>query len=569
MTPPQGTGTGYHAERMDKEINEAVTADENLNTLFYNGKAIEKEVETEQTGEFPSWISGLMCRNGPGKFDIGDDTFGHWFDPLSLMHRFKVENGKVTYQSKYLESDVYKANMEAGRIVYSGFGTTVAPDPCSTMFQNFVSFFKPANQLPGDNCNVNIWPIGDKYYAITETSSMREIDPITLETGGRVNSSDFISIHTQTGHPHTDRDGSTYILGTEFGRETNYCFFRLKKDCPFSEIELIGKSAATNPLEPSYYHSFCITENWIILNETPMRLHVPDMVKVKAKGSGVDKAMKWHSEYDSIIHIISKKDGTPHPLSKKVRAKGFISFHHSNAYEKDGHIVLDVTASWKQENKDYTVERLRSKGLMTDWLKENRETNMACRFIFPDNVEGQPKNKNLNKFGEATAVLRDDGTVWMEHENLFNTSHVDWRRMVGPHGFEFCRINYENFNGRENRFIWGNGFGTMIPDKIMKVDTHTKEWKIWKEEGAYPSEPVFVNRPGSTDEQDGVILSILIYSDNKRPIQLIALDPTNLTEIARAKTNVVGQPYAFHHSYLPIDFSASKPKPPAGRMAIN
>ena len=54
--------------------------------------------------------------------------------------------------------------------------------------------------------------------------------------------------------------------------------------------------------------------------------------------------------------------------------------------------------------------------------------------------------------------------------------------MVGPHGFEFCRINYENFNGREHRYIWGNGFGTMIPDKIMKVDTHTKEWKIWKEE---------------------------------------------------------------------------------------
>ena len=60
------------------------------------------------------------------------------------------------------------------------------------------------------------------------------------------------------------------------------------------------------------------------------------------------------------------------------------------------------------------MERLRSKGLMTDWLKENRETNMACRFIFPENVAGQPRNQNLNKFGEATAVLRDDGTVWME-----------------------------------------------------------------------------------------------------------------------------------------------------------
>ena len=52
--------------------------------------------------------------------------------------------------------------------------------------------------------------------------------------------------------------------------------------------------------------------------------------------------------------------------------------------------------------------------------------------------------------------------------------------------------------------------------------------KLQKFQGAYPSEPVFVNRPGSTDEQDGVLLSILIYSDNKRPIQLIALDPKDL-----------------------------------------
>ena len=63
----------------------------------------------------------------------------------------------------------------------------------------------------------------------------------------------------------------------------------------------------------------------------------------------------------------------------------------------------------------------------------------------------------------------------------------------------------------------------MIPDKILKVDTKTKEWKMWREKGAYPSEPVFVNRPGAVDEQDGVLLSILIYSDGKRPIELICL----------------------------------------------
>ena len=35
-------------------------SDENINSLFYNGKEIEKEIQTEQTGEFPSWISGRV-----------------------------------------------------------------------------------------------------------------------------------------------------------------------------------------------------------------------------------------------------------------------------------------------------------------------------------------------------------------------------------------------------------------------------------------------------------------------------------------------------------------------------
>ena len=59
-------------------------------------------------------------------------------------------------------------------------------------------------------------------------------------------------------------------------------------------------------------------------------------------------------------------------------------------------------------------------------------------------------------------------------------------------------------------------------------------------QGAYPSEPVFVNRPGSTDEQDGVLLSILIYSDNKRPIQLIALDPKDLKGRTSLPVNDLG-----------------------------
>ena len=44
-------------------------SDENINSLFYNGKAIEKEIQTEQTGEFPSWISGRVYQAVQGSSD--------------------------------------------------------------------------------------------------------------------------------------------------------------------------------------------------------------------------------------------------------------------------------------------------------------------------------------------------------------------------------------------------------------------------------------------------------------------------------------------------------------------
>ena len=65
--------------------------------------------------------------------------------------------------------------------------------------------------------------------------------------------------------------------------------------------------------------------------------------------------MHWHSDYDACLHIINKKTGEPHRMSKKIFTQGHICFHYPNAYEENGHIVIDATASWKQSNKDYTV----------------------------------------------------------------------------------------------------------------------------------------------------------------------------------------------------------------------
>ena len=38
-------------------------------------------------GTIPAWLNGHVMRNGPGEFDIGPDTFKHFFDGHTLIHK--------------------------------------------------------------------------------------------------------------------------------------------------------------------------------------------------------------------------------------------------------------------------------------------------------------------------------------------------------------------------------------------------------------------------------------------------------------------------------------------------
>ncbi|VDK55832.1 unnamed protein product [Cylicostephanus goldi] len=78
-----------------------------------------------------------MVRNGPGMFKIGDTEYRHWFDGMAYIQRYHFVDGKMYYSARYLESDDYKANMRANRIIAGSFGTRTFPDPCKTLFQRY------------------------------------------------------------------------------------------------------------------------------------------------------------------------------------------------------------------------------------------------------------------------------------------------------------------------------------------------------------------------------------------------------------------------------------------------
>lgn len=99
---------------------------------------IIEPIDGVMSGEIPNWINGSLLRNGPGSIKVGDMTYNHLFDAAALLHRFNIADGKVTYQCRFLQSDTYRKNLAANRIVVTEFGTTCVPDPCQSIFERFV-----------------------------------------------------------------------------------------------------------------------------------------------------------------------------------------------------------------------------------------------------------------------------------------------------------------------------------------------------------------------------------------------------------------------------------------------
>ena len=82
---------------------------------------LDREVvvdELELSGELPDWLDGSLLRTGPAKFEVGEQRMRHWFDGLAMLHRFTIEDGRVSYGNRFLESRSYRAAQQQGRMVY-------------------------------------------------------------------------------------------------------------------------------------------------------------------------------------------------------------------------------------------------------------------------------------------------------------------------------------------------------------------------------------------------------------------------------------------------------------------
>ncbi|CAL8350585.1 unnamed protein product [Lota lota] len=505
-------------------------------------------IHTTVTGTIPDWISGNFLRNGPGKFEIGNQTLNHWFDGMALLHQFKISKGRVTYRSRFLSSECYQANSENNRIMVSEFGTVALPDPCKNFFQRFLSRF----ELPkaSDNASVSFVTYKGEYYVSTETNFMHKVNPETLESTKKVDWSKFIAVNGATAHPHNDPDGTTYNMGNSYtSKGAFYNIIRVPptKSSPEETLEgatIVCSIPSTDKTKPSYYHSFAMSKNYVVFIEQPIKINLLKIVTGRLTGKGISDSVYWDPNLDTIFHLIDKKTGKL--SSVKFHTKAMSTFHQINAYEENGFLVMDMCVSDDgQAINNYLVQNLRKSGEALDEVYNTMCRVFPRRFVLPLNVGTETlcgTNLNNQMDTTSTAIKISSNKVFCTHEDL----HGEELRIYG--GLEFPQINYAKYNTRPYRYFYGCGFRHLVGDTLIKMDLLSKQMKVWEGPGLYPSEPVFVPSPNATEEDDGVVMAVVITPNKDKSTFLLVLDAKTFQELGRAEVPV-NIPYGFHGTF--------------------
>jgi beta,beta-carotene 9',10'-dioxygenase len=352
---------------------------------------------------------------------------------------------------------------------------------------------------PGnDNANVNVTQLGDRYMAMTEVPMPVEFDPDTLETLAGGHYKDRVGGHHATAHPHHDLERDE-LLGyvAHFGPRSSYRLFA--QPAGSRKRRLIGKLGVQ---APAYMHSFGMSERYFVLAENPL---VVNPLELAFSGKSFIDNYRWEPERGVRFIVMDRHSGE---LRGIYNGPAFFCFHHVNAFERGGELVVDLCAYDDASIIDLLeVERLRA-------------------------GDGPPPPR-LQR-------CRID----------LQNGRVDYEQLAQPQ-FELPRINYGAVNARDYRYAYGTSVHSAESDwsdQLAKVDVSSGDARIWHEAGCYPGEPVFVAAPGARAEDEGVVLSVVLDGAAGRSF-LLVLDAGSFEELARAEAPH-HIPFGFHGQYF-------------------
>ena len=355
-----------------------------------------------------------------------------------------------------------------------------------------------------------------------------------------------IQLLSQASHPQYDEEGNMITLGLGLGllgpqyRLTKFLAGSEPGGSLSSQAVSLASRRCSRVLHPSYMHSFSVSQNYYVLIEQPLCVSVTAILSAIFKGKSLSSALSWDPTRDVVFHLINKH--TQKEQSIKYVSKAFFFLHTINAYEEQGHVVVDICCYDSPEMMDCMfISALQTAQSNPDYAPLFR--GRPRRFVLPLSPS-PPLLQDQVRLSNVTASA---------HLIENNKKMVLSPAIIADIGCETPAINYQ-FNGRKYRYFYGISSDVEADNagKLIKVDTWTGAVTTWQEENVYCSEPAFLARPGATREDDGVLIFSIIWGKpHVNWTGVVIIDAGDLSTVARVHFQLSGPvPKPLHGCFI-------------------
>lgn len=457
-------------------------------------------------GQIPNQLHGTLFRNGPGLLEVDGQRIHHPFDGDGMISAIAFSNGRAYFRNRFVRTAAYLEEQKAKKILYRGvFGTQKPGGWLANAFD-----LKLKNIA---NTNIIYW--GGKLLALWEAADPHRLDPYTLETLGKDSLNGVLSDgEAFAAHPRLDfscdQDGgepSLVNFSIKPGLSTTITIFELN-----ASGFVVRKHAHSVP-GFAFIHDFAITPNYCIFFQNPIAFNPLPFV-LGFRGAG--ECIKFQPNQPTRIILI------PRHTSESVQILethcGFV-FHHANAFEQDGDVFIDS----------------------------------ICYESFPE-VEPQ------SDFREVDFDALKPGQLSRFHLNLKDKTVS--QKLIEERCCEFPSVHQERV-GRPYRYVYmgaahGNT-GNAPLQAILKIDLESGAKELWSAAPrGFVSEPIFVERPDATNEDDGWLIA-LVYDAAHHRSDVVILDASDLNKGAIARLHLKHHvPYGLHGSFTPESFAPNR-----------
>ncbi|MGB7085248.1 MAG: carotenoid oxygenase family protein [Phormidesmis sp.] len=461
-------------------------------------------------GEIPAALLGTVFRNGPGLTDVNGYRLRHPFDGDGMINSVAFQGGRAFYRNRFVRTEGYVAEQKSGKPGYRGvFGTQKPGGWLANAFD-----LKLKNIA---NTHIIYW--GDKLLALWEAAEPHRLDPHTLETigldrlDGLLSKGDAFAAHPKV-DPNCEGEARLVNFGVKAGLSSTLSLFEFSSDGT-----LARQNRHTIP-GFAFLHDFAITPNYCVFVQNPVSFNpLPFVMGFK----GAAECIQFNPKQPTKIVVIPRD--ARHGEVRFFDTDPCFVFHHANAFERDGQLILDSIC----------YDEFPSLGDATDYSEVDFDHVPASQ---------------LWRFTVDLATASVDVDVLMERYCEFPALHPG--KVGRDHRYLYLGVTH-----RET--------GNAPLQGLLKRDMKTGQTQFWSAAPrGFGGEPLFVARPDGESEDDGWVL-LWLYNAARDRTELAIFDAQDITPGPIAKLNLKhAVPYGLHGSFTsqyfgPITSAQSAP----------